>query len=66
MWDSESSNTSSPGVVALATPIRLAMVPLGHNSAVSLPSMAATRSSSRRTVGSSPKTSSPTSALAIA
>src|SRR6476620_1164039 len=42
------------------------MVPLGKNSAASLPSNAATRSSSRRIVGSPSRSSSPTSAAAIA
>src|SRR5688572_6511885 len=41
------------------------MVPEGTNSARSLPSSSATRSSSARTLGSSPYTSSPTSAAAI-
>ena len=40
--------------------------PVGVNSPASWPSRSATRSSSARTVGSSPKTSSPTSARAIA
>ena len=39
------------------------MVPLGTNTAASLRSRDATSSSSRCTVGSSPHTSSPTSAL---
>src|SRR5262245_24162081 len=42
------------------------MLPLGTNRAASLPTMAAARASSFFTVGSSPKTSSPTSASAIA
>src|SRR6476620_10376291 len=42
------------------------MVPLGKNSAASLPSNAATRSSSRRIVGSPSRSSSPTSAAAVA
>src|SRR5689334_15221517 len=42
------------------------MVPLGTKSAASLPRSVATVSSSFRTVGSSPYTSSPTSALAMA
>src|SRR5262245_30950148 len=44
----------------------LPIVPDGTNSARSLPSRSATRVSSALTVGSSPYTSSPTSALAIA
>src|SRR5690349_9574079 len=46
--------------------IWLDMVPDGTYSAASLPSTAATRSSRRRTVGSSLKTSSPTSAASMA
>ncbi len=42
------------------------MLPEGTNSAASLPSSAAARSSSKLMVGSSPNTSSPTSAAAIA
>jgi hypothetical protein len=42
------------------------MVPEGTKSDRSLPVIAATSSSSARTVGSSPKTSSPTSASTIA
>src|SRR4051812_34727420 len=42
------------------------MHPLGKNSASSLPSSAATRSSSRRVVGSPSRSSSPTSAAAMA
>ena len=41
-------------------------MPLETSSPASLPSSSAERSSSARTVGSSPKTSSPTSASAIA
>src|SRR6185312_5175444 len=44
----------------------LPIVPLGTNRAASLPIMAAARCSSLFTVGSSPYTSSPTSASAIA
>src|SRR5205823_5728980 len=43
-----------------------AMTPLGKKSASSFPSSAATRSSSRRVVGSPSRSSSPTSAAAIA
>jgi hypothetical protein len=42
------------------------MVPLGNQSAASLPSSAATRSCNAFTVGSSPYWSSPTAAAAIA
>src|ERR1700692_3197923 len=42
------------------------MVPLGTNTAAGLPSRGAISSSRRRTVGSSPQTSSPTSACAMA
>ena len=42
------------------------MVPLGTNRAASLPSRSAAFASRRLTVGSSPKSSSPTSASAIA
>ena len=48
------------------TAIWLAIVPEGTNSAASLPSSSAVRASRAFTVGSSPKTSSPTSASAIA
>ena len=43
----------------------LPIVPEGTNTAASLPTAAAARSSSAITVGSSPQTSSPTSAVAI-
>jgi hypothetical protein len=46
--------------------IWLAIVPDGVNSAASCPNSAAVSASSRMTVGSSPNTSSPTSAAAIA
>src|SRR5947199_5345052 len=42
------------------------MVPVGTNSAASFPRISAARSSRRFTVGSSPYTSSPTSASAMA
>ncbi len=44
----------------------LPIVPLATKTAASLPSSRAAIASSRLTVGSSPKTSSPTSAVAIA
>ena len=58
--------TSSPGRQCSSSAIWLAIVPLGTNSAASLPRSSAARSSSARAVGSSPHTSSPTSAAAIA
>src|SRR5258708_1653193 len=57
---------SSPGRVCAQTASRLPMVPLGTYTAACLPSSAATIASRRLTVGSSPHTSSPTSAVAIA
>src|SRR5579884_4041876 len=66
MWFSRSRITSSPGFVCAHTATRLPIVPLGTNSAACLPSSAATCASSALTVGSSPQTSSPTSASAIA
>src|ERR1700687_5810044 len=47
-------------------PTRLPMVPLGRNSAAALPRRAAAISSSRLTMGSSPNTSSPSGAVAMA
>ena len=58
--------TSSPGRQWSSSAIWFAIVPLGTNSAASLPSSAAARASSAAAVGSSPQTSSPTSAPAIA
>ena len=58
--------TSSPGRVSDRRTIWLAIVPVGSQSAASLPSSSALRSWSRFTVGSSPNSSSPTSAAAIA
>src|SRR5579884_4315679 len=58
--------TSWPERARARTPSRLPMVPLGTNSAASFPISAAARSWSRFTVGSSPKTSSPSSASAMA
>src|SRR5580692_8219700 len=46
--------------------IRLPMHPVGTNRAASLPNICAARASRRLTVGSSPYTSSPTSASAMA
>ena len=47
-----SAITTSPGCVCAFTATRLHMVPLGNQSAASLPSSPATRSCSRLTVGS--------------
>jgi hypothetical protein len=57
---------SSPCRAFTAMPIRLPIVPLGRKTAASLPMRAAATSSSRFTVGSSPITSSPSGAVAIA
>src|SRR5450755_1349559 len=57
---------SSPRPQWLMIATRLPCVPLATKSAASLPSIAAMRSCSALTLGSSPKTSSPTSATAIA
>ncbi len=66
MWASSPTSTSSPGRVSNLSAIWFAIVPLGTNSAASLPSSAAMRSCSRLTEGSSPYWSSPTGASAIA
>ncbi len=66
MWQLTSQSTSSPGCVCVLTAIWFDMVPDGTNRPASLPSRSATDSSRRLTVGSSPKTSSPTSAAFIA
>src|SRR5580704_11770048 len=58
--------TSCPARVCASTEIRLPCVPEETNRAASLPVRRAAVSSSRRTVGSSSQTSSPTSARAIA
>src|SRR3954470_1290162 len=58
--------TSSPGRVCRRIAIWLHIVPLGRNSAASWPSSSATRSWRALTVGSSPRCSSATSAVAIA
>src|SRR5688572_28488162 len=58
--------TSWPAWVWATTETRLPMVPEATKSAASLPSLAAAAASSRWTVGSSPQTSSPTSARAMA
>ena len=61
-----SAISASPGRVCTLTATRLHMVPVGSQSAASLPSSSATRACSRVTVGSSPFCSSPTSAAAMA
>src|SRR5438034_331651 len=66
MWQLTSQSSSSPGCVWVLTAVWFDIVPEGTNSAASLPSRAATRSSRRLTVGSSWKTSSPTSAACMA
>src|SRR5713226_4575274 len=66
MWESASSTTSWPARVWARTETRLPWVPEETNRAASLPVRRAAVSSSRRTVGSSSQTSSPTSARAIA
>ena len=58
--------SSPPGRTCRASAISLHIVPLGRNTAASCPSSCATRSSSKRVVGSAPRCSSPTSAAAIA
>ena len=66
MWADASQSTSWPGATNDATASTLAIEPVGVNSASSLPNRSATRRCSALTVGSSPNTSSPTSASAIA
>src|SRR5271170_5098749 len=66
MWAAASTTISSPLVVCIRTASSLLMVPEGTNRAASLPSSSAVVRSSSATVGSSPKTSSPTSASAMA
>ena len=61
-----SVTTSCPDRVCSLTATWLPIVPDGTNRAASLARISAARSCSRRTVGSSRKTSSPTSASAIA
>src|SRR5262245_56278397 len=65
MWQVASQNNSSPGCVWAFTAIWFDIVPEGTYSAASLPKYAATLSCNSWTVGSSLKTSSPTSAAAI-
>src|SRR5215213_9181995 len=66
MWAPSCRSTSSPLFVFTWTPTWLVIVPEGAYRAASLPSRSATYSSNRFTVGSSPKTSSPTGASSIA
>src|SRR5215207_5406287 len=66
MWEPSCRSTSSPLFVFTWTPIWLVIVPEGAYRAASLPSRSATYSSNLFTVGSSPKTSSPTGASSIA
>src|SRR5258706_11362795 len=66
MCESRSSTTSWPAWVCATTETRLPMVPEVTNRPASLPSRAAAVASRRWTVGSSPHTSSPTSARAMA
>jgi hypothetical protein len=61
-----SHSTSCPGWTKDATASTLAIDPVGVNSASSFPNRSATRCWSSTTVGSSPYTSSPTSAAAMA
>ncbi len=66
MWALASQSTSWPGATTDRTASTLAIDPVGVKSAASWPKRSATRSSRADTVGSSPYTSSPTSARAIA
>src|SRR5215203_1465157 len=66
MWPWVPAMTSWPRWTCAIWATRLPIAPEETKSPPSLPSSSATRSSSARTVGSSPKTSSPTSACAIA
>ena len=54
MWAEASHSTSCPGGTSRPTASTLASDPVGVNSAASWPNIPATRSSSARTVGSSP------------
>ena len=66
MWVSAPAMISPPRGTWAISETRLAIVPELTNRPASLPSSAAARSSRALTVGSSPKTSSPTSAAAMA
>ena len=54
MWARASQSTSCPGPTRVRTASTLAIEPVGVNSAASWPNSPASRSSSARTVGSSP------------
>src|SRR3990170_2882930 len=66
MWAWSPTTTRSPRWVWAATATRLPMVPLATKRPASLPTASAARRSRRLTVGSSEKTSSPTSASNMA
>src|SRR5919206_1297100 len=66
MWPRSSMTTSVPGRVWSLTAIWFAIEPVGVKSAASFSKISAARSCRRLTLGSSPYTSSPTSASAIA
>ena len=66
VWMAAGPMISPPRGTWAMSPTRLPIVPLATSSPASAPSSSADRSSSALTVGSSPKTSSPTSASAIA
>src|SRR5438067_955878 len=66
MWLVVSSSTSSCGWQWARTATWLDIVPDGTNSPASMPNRSAVRRSSSLTVGSSPKTSSPTAAAVMA
>src|SRR5260221_9306729 len=65
-WLRSSARTSWPGRVRMRMAISFAITPVGTHKAASKPRRAATTSCRRATVGSSPYTSSPTSASAMA
>jgi hypothetical protein len=65
-WERDSTITSSPGLVSDLSAVSLPIVPLGTNRPASLPTSSAQCSWSEIAVGSSPQTSSPSSALAMA
>jgi hypothetical protein len=65
-WALTSQSSSSPWGTRSCRPIWLAMEPVGVKTAASLPKSAAASASRALTDGSSPYTSSPTSALVMA
>src|SRR5215471_9061864 len=65
-WESASVITSRPDGARASTASRLPIVPVATNTAACLPIRSAARASRRLMLGSSPKTSSPSSASAIA